>query len=183
MAFRDNHDWDMGTRYDDFMIRAATTGDYSAILAMNLAFESLLSPMDEARLVELHTLSNQLRVVELDSEVAGVLLTFREDSAYDSANYRWFDERYERFLYVDRVVVAAAYQSAGVGRMLYDDLMAGAKAEQVPSVTCEYNIVPPNKISQRFHNRYGFTEIGRQASSDGKKQLAMCVSDVEADRA
>ncbi len=40
-------------------------------------------------------------------------------ASYDSVNYRWFAERYERFLYVDRVVVAAAQHGRGFGLAQY----------------------------------------------------------------
>ena len=34
------------------------------------------------------------------------IMTFDQDARYDSPNFLWFRERYPRFVYVDRVVVA-----------------------------------------------------------------------------
>ena len=36
------------------------------------------------------------------------IMTFDQDARYDSPNFLWFRERYPRFVYVDRVVVAGA---------------------------------------------------------------------------
>jgi predicted GNAT superfamily acetyltransferase len=50
--------------------------------------------------------------------IAAFLLAFREGAGYDSVNYRWFAQRYERFLYVDRVVVAPAARGQGAASQL-----------------------------------------------------------------
>lgn len=39
---------------------------------------------------------------------------------YWSDNYKWFTARFDRFLYLDRVVVAERGRRRGVGRALYD---------------------------------------------------------------
>jgi uncharacterized protein len=41
------------------------------------------------------------------------------DSAYDSVNYRWFTERYDDFMYLDRVAFDAEAQGRGLGTLLY----------------------------------------------------------------
>ena len=101
--------------------------------------------------------------------VVAFLLAFREGADYDSPNYRWFAARYATFLYVDRVVVAESQQGRGLGRLLYDDLFAFARASGVPCITCEFDIDPPNEASRRFHARYGFEEVGTQALPKGKR--------------
>ena len=58
------------------------------------------------------------RIDELDA----FLLAFDQDAAYDSPNFLWFRERYPRFVYVDRVVVAGGGAWAGLARRLYRDL-------------------------------------------------------------
>ena len=88
---------------------------------------------------------------------------------YDSPNYRWFAERYDTFLYVDRVVVAESQQGRGLGRLLYDDLFAFARVANVPCITCEFDIDPPNEASRRFHARYAFEEVGVQTLPKGKR--------------
>ena len=155
------------------MIRDAGTADFPAILALNLESERFLSPMDLLRLQHLHDAAAYHRVVEVDNHVVAFLLAFREGADYDSPNYRWFAGRYPRFLYVDRVVVAASEQGKRLGAALYDDLFAFAKREGIASVTCEFDIDPPNEASRRFHARYGFREVGTQWVADGKKRVSL----------
>jgi predicted GNAT superfamily acetyltransferase len=151
------------------VIRDARPADTDAILALNLESEALMSPMDAARLAELSAMAAYLRVVEDERGVAAFLLAFREGTAYDSVNYRWFDERYPRFLYVDRIAVAGDRQGRGLGPMLYADLFDFARAHDVPRVVCEYYSVPLNERSRRFHQRAGFVEVGSQWLPSGKQ--------------
>jgi uncharacterized protein len=155
------------------MIRDATPADFPAILALNLESEHFLAALGPAQLARLHAMADRLRVVELDGAVVAFLLTLREGAEYDSPNYRYFAGRYDTFLYVDRVVVAAAHQGRGVGAVLYDDLFAHARRSGTERVTCEIDAIPPNEASRRFHARYGFRELGRQWVADGRKQVSL----------
>ena len=150
------------------IVRDIAAGDAAAILALNLESEAVLSPMDAARYAHLLSQSAYARVVD-DGKVVAFLLAFREGADYDSPNYRWFAERYDKFLYVDRVVVSHAWHGRGFGRLLYDDLFAFARASGVPCITCEFDIEPPNEASRRFHARYGFEEVGVQTLPKGKR--------------
>jgi predicted GNAT superfamily acetyltransferase len=154
-------------------IRDARAADFDPILALNEASVSLLSPLSPERLTDLHAQAALHRVVEREGEVIGFLLAFREGAAYDSPNYRWFAERYPRFLYVDRVVVADAARGHGVGALLYRDMFEFAAASAAGLVTCEFDVDPPNPASERFHARFGFHEVGRQWVADGRKQVSL----------
>lgn len=160
------------------MIRDATAADHAAILALNLESEALLSPMDGPRLRELAAMAAYHRVVVEDGVVVAFLLAFREGGDYDSPNYRWFLERYERFLYVDRVAVASAQHGHGHGAALYRDLFDFARAQGIERITCEYYCVPFNAASSRHHAKFGFREVGTQWVADGKKQVSLQVAEV-----
>lgn len=149
-------------------IRPATTADFDAILALNQESVAVLSPLSRERLAQLQGEAAVRRVVEADGAVVAFLLAFREGAAYDSPNYRWFASRYERFLYVDRVVVASAARGRGAGALLYRDVFEFAATHSVGLVTCEYDVEPPNPASERFHARFGFREVGRQQLDGGK---------------
>ena len=155
------------------MIREATPSDYPAILAINLESEHFLAPLDLAHLTHLHAMSDRLRVVEVEGEVAAFLIVFREGAAYDSPNYRFFAARHSTFLYVDRIVVAVRRQGEGWGGALYGELFEQARRQGIPRVTCEVDAVPPNEASHRFHARFGFREVGRQWVADGHKQVSL----------
>jgi len=155
------------------MIRDATPADYPAILAINLESEHVLAPLDLAQLTRLHAMAERLRVVDVDGAVAAFLIVLREGASYESPNYRYFSARMDSFLYVDRIVVARAHQGQGWGGALYRELFDLARHEGVPRVTCEVDIVPPNKGSHLFHSRFGFRELGRQWVADGRKQVSL----------
>jgi hypothetical protein len=169
-------------RADAAVIRPATAADFPAILALNAALVHFLSPLDEARLRLLHAQSAYHRVVETEGGVAAFLLAFREGAAYDSPNYRWFAQRYAQFLYIDRVVVDPAQQGRGLGARLYDDLFAYAQSAGVATVTCEFDLDPPNPGSQKFHARFGFREVGTQWVADGKKQVSLQARALQGER-
>jgi len=160
-------------------IRDAQAGDFDAILALNEASVSLLSPLSPRRLAGLHAQAALHRVAEREGEVIGFLLAFREGADYDSLNYLWFAERYPQFLYVDRVVVADAARGQGVGALLYRDMLEFAAASGARLVTCEFDIDPPNPLSEQFHARFGFREAGRQWVADGRKQVSLQIAPVQ----
>ncbi len=133
-----------------------------------------LSPLTHERLAWLHGMASYRRVaVDGAGAVAAFLLAFCEGAAYDSPNYRWFAQAYARFLYIDRVVVAANRQGHGIGLRLYADLFAFARESGVPRVTCEIDSDPPNEVSRRFHLRYGFAEVGTQRVAGGQKAVSL----------
>lgn len=150
-------------------LRDATPADFPAILALNHTFVAVLSPLDEARLIHLHEQAAQHRVIDRDGEVIAFLLTLREGAAYDSPNYRWFAARYRQFLYVDRIVVSASAQGTGAGRALYRDAFRHASEQGLPVLVCEFDTVPPNPASARFHAALGFREVGTQTLEGGKQ--------------
>lgn len=151
----------------------AASADFPGILALNLAFEHWLSPMDAARLQRLHAMQAYHRVIREGDEVLAFLLGFREGVDYDSPNYRWFGERYPQFLYIDRVVVAASAQGRQLGQRLYRDLFDVARQQGVGLVCCEFDLEPPNPGSEQFHRRLGFVEVGRQPIHGGRKQVSL----------
>ncbi len=157
------------------IIRPATTADFPAILALNEASVHFLAPMDHSRLLGLSAGSSYHRVVEHEGQVLAFLLVFREGASYDSPNYRWFAGRYPRFLYIDRIVVAAAARGLGLGPRLYEDLIVFAAQAEIGMLCCEYDLEPPNPGSARFHARFGFSEVGQQRVADGKKAVSLQV--------
>lgn len=112
-------------------------------------------------------------VADPEKEVPhGYLIAFREDSSYGSPNFKWFQARYPSFVYVDRIVVGPRLRGQGWGRKLYEDVM-GLVRGSTGLVTCEVNLLPPNPESMAFHQKLGFTQVGKLDSDGGKKSLAM----------
>ncbi len=155
------------------MIRPAEPRDFSAILALNAAWVHFTSPLDEAALVELHRQAAYHRVAEVAGSLVGFLLAVGPGQPYESPNYRWFAARTEDFLYIDRVVVSGEHQGRGVGRALYDDVIAWARRHGVGRLVCEVNAEPPNPVSDAFHARFGFVEVGTQWVAGGTKRVSL----------
>lgn len=88
------------------------------------------------------------------------LIAFDETADYASPNFRWFRDRYARFVYVDRIVVAPHRRGEGMARRLYQALFEAARASGRGHVACEVNRVPPNPSSDAFHARMGFAPVG-----------------------
>jgi predicted GNAT superfamily acetyltransferase len=105
--------------------------------------------------------------------VQAFLIALAPGADYDSPNYQWFAQRYRDFVYVDRIVVASGARQAGLASLLYDDLIARARAGRIARITCEVDIEPPNPASLRFHARFGFAEVGTQAVAGGKKRVSL----------
>ena len=143
-------------------IIAATADRFAAILDLNEEFVEVLAPLSRERLELLDSLASYHRVAVDGDELAGFVLAFGSDTRHDSVNFRWFAARYPSFLYVDRVVVSAQRQGTGVGRLLYRDLFAFARRAGYGQVTCEIDADPPNPRSERFHEAFGFREVGSQ---------------------
>jgi uncharacterized protein len=154
-------------------LRRAMESDFTAILRLNDTEVQHTSPMDLARLRHLDGISCFHKVACVDGLVAAFLLAMRHGAPYDNDNFSWFAFRHPAFVYVDRIVVSAALSRNRLGSLLYADLFTFARANQVPLVTCEYNVVPANEPSRRFHDKFGFKEMGTQWVSNGTKLVSM----------
>jgi uncharacterized protein len=128
-----------------------------ALLALNNDFATELSPLDASKARDLVRLAFMARAIGDEA----LLLAFDQDAAYDNPNFRWFQERFDRFVYIDRVVVAPVRQGWGWAQLLYESLFARAQQQGHTSVTCEINVNPPNPRSEAFHNGLGFEPVGQ----------------------
>jgi uncharacterized protein len=155
------------------VIRDSTEADFAALLRLNLESEHFLSPLTLPRLQTLHAQAWYRRVICLDGVVQGFLLALREGVDYDSPNYQWFAARYTEFLYIDRIVIGASARGRHLGVRLYEDLFARAREQRLARITCEFDTDPPNEPSRRFHERFGFLEVGSQRVAGGKKAVSL----------
>ncbi len=155
------------------IIRNAIAADFPSIVALNLAFERFLSPMNHARLAQLHRQASYHRVMIDQGEVVAFLMAHKQGTGYDSDNYAWFSRKYPMFTYIDRVVVGHSVQGMGVGKHLYEDLFSWAKNQGSPCVVLEFDIEPPNLNSEQFHAKMGFVSVGIHTSANTGKRVNM----------
>jgi len=140
----------------------------AALLALNNAHAQELSWLEPARLQHL---VEQAFLARRIGNLDAFLLAFDQGARYDSPNFLWFRARYPRFVYVDRIVVAASARGRGLARALYDDLFGHAVAGGHGRVVCEVNTQPPNPASDAFHAALGFVEIGAASVYDGSRTV------------
>lgn len=156
-------------------LRTATAEDTSRVLALNEESVAETSALDAASLTALAAEASYFKVALVDGEAAAFLLGLRENARYQNPNFAWFQARYPRFLYIDRVVVGSGWRRRGLGAHLYEDVERHARREGAELLTCEVNLAPPNPSSLEFHRRCGFLEVGSQALVAPGKVVSMQV--------
>ncbi len=151
--------------------------DLPAAHAINQAAVPNVSSITEDAL-QAHAEAALVTLVAVEDEaVRGFLICYDEAAHYRSPNYLWFVQRYGTFGYVDRIALDLAATGRGFGALLYDALEAELDGTK-PLLLCEVNLRPPNPGSVRFHQRRGFTEVGRLESEDGEKEVVMLARDL-----
>ena len=150
------------------MIDRVSPEDEPAVLVLNNEHAAELSWLEPERLSFLLCEAFYARRI---GALEAFIMTFDQDAHYDSPNFLWFRERYPRFVYVDRVVVAAEARGRGHARGLYEDLFDHVRRAGQTIVTCEVNADPPNPASDAFHAALGFAEVGDAVIHGGKKAV------------
>jgi predicted GNAT superfamily acetyltransferase len=136
-----------------------------AVLELNNRHVVELSWLDPVRLEALLAEAFYARGF---GDAEAFLLAFDQAARYDSPNFLWFRERYSRFVYIDRIVVAPEARGQGLARKLYVDLFGRSAAAGHDLVVCEVNVDPPNPASDAFHTSLSFAELGRGSIQGGK---------------
>jgi hypothetical protein len=72
---------------------------------------------------------------------------------------QWFLMRFDSFLYLERLVVAAACQRQGVGRELLLHTLRWAAEKGLERVCCQVHERPANRAAQAFVEAMGFAAI------------------------
>ena len=163
---------------DYLIIRDVHHSDLDPVLVLNQSEVPHVGSVDAVRMRWYAENATYFRVAVASGDLAGYLVGFRPGTAYTSPNYRWFCERYGDFAYVDRVAVSAAARRGGIATRLYADF-AATMPPDVPIMTCEVNVQPPNASSMRFHRRLGFRQVGSLTSDDRTKSVAMMLRQLQ----
>ena len=146
-------------------VRNIEIADLARVLEINNANTPGVS---ELTIAELQTdFKNSLHALAVDNEhgeVCAFCITFAQDAPDAGDNHRWFAERFENFVYLDRIAIDSNHQNRGLGALLYqsvEQLILDSAEHSL--LCCEVNLEPPNPGSLRFHKRIGFTEVGRHS--------------------
>jgi len=139
-------------------LRTPTADDTAAMLALNNEFAVETSLLDMASLQQLVAWSFHVRIA---GRMNGFCIALDQEAPYQNVNFDWFRRKYPRFVYIDRVIVAAHARGQGIARDMYGDLKRAVANAGQDVLCCEINIEPPNPASDRFHEAFGFVEVGR----------------------
>ena len=128
--------------------------------------------VSELTLFELETdIKNCLHALAIDNEhgeVCAFCITFAPDAPDAGTNHQCFADRYESFVYFDRIAIDSNHQNRGLGALLYQSVeQQMLNSAEHSLLCCEVNLEPPNPGSLRFHKRIGFTEIGQYSPQQG----------------
>ena len=156
--------------------RTIEDADLDDVLELNQAHVPAVGSLDRDRLAQLVAQAETAVIAEERSALAGFVIALPPGVDYTSPNYRWFSDRYEDFVYVDRVAVSSEHQRAGVGQLLYDQVEACTDA---PLFCCEVNLRPRNDASLRFHERRGFEPVGEQDTDGGAKRVLLFAKELD----
>lgn len=146
------------------------------VLALNNSAGPSILPLDAAQARVFLTEARYFRVAEVDGHLAGFLIALTPEAAYSSPNFRWFQQQFEDFVYIDRIVVAGAYRRHGLGRIFYADVQSFAEVRSA-RLCCEVLLEPRDDASVLFHGTYGFREVGQQVLP-GHGRVSMLAKDL-----
>lgn len=164
------------------VIRDVREHELDSVLALNNAAGPTILPFDQARLRHFFESAEYFRVAERDGTLAGFMIGVGSEDGHDSSNFRWFAERYDRFFYIDRIVVASRRRGGGVGRAFYADAQSYAEL-RYPLLACEVFLDTANDPSLPdpallFHGSFGFREVGQQMMPETGLRAAMLMKDM-----
>jgi hypothetical protein len=147
------------------IVRNIEISDVARVLEINNANTPGVS---ELTMSELETdIKNCLHALAIDNEhgeVCAFCITFAPDAPDAGVNHQWFADRFESFVYLDRIAIDPTYQNLGLGALLYQSVEKQMIASAQHSLLCcEVNLEPPNPGSLRFHHRIGFAEVGQHS--------------------
>lgn len=141
---------------------------------LNTQFQTETSLLDADQwrgLVEASSYATHIYADKTDQALA-FLIAFTSTAKHDNANFQWFAQRYDSFVYIDRIVVSAATQGQGFGRQLYRHLTNWSIQQGIARLCCEVNQEPPNHNSDAFHKRLGFERCGTGTLAQKEKVVA-----------
>ena len=150
-------------------VRNIEIADLAQVLEINNANTPGVS---ELTMSELETdIENCLHALAIDNEhgeVCAFCITFAPDAPDAGVNHQWFADRYESFVYLDRIAIDSTHQNLGLGALLYQTVeQRMLDSAEHSLLCCEVNLEPPNPGSLRFHKRIGFSECGVETTAPG----------------
>ena len=77
---------------------------------------------DLGKLEHLIALSTFGSFLVFQREICAFIVCMREDLPYESPNYKYFQKKHKKFLYIDRVGVKKGLENRGFGSYMYGNI-------------------------------------------------------------
>lgn len=158
-------------------VRDVREHELDSVLALNNAAGPAILPLDAAKLRHFYDSAEYFRVAERDGNLAGFLVGFGSEADHDSSNFAWFRERFPKFFYIDRIVVASRRRGGGVGRALYADVQSYAEL-RCPQLACEVFLDHGADPALLFHGSFGFREVGQHVMPGVEVRSSMLMKEL-----
>lgn len=151
------------------LIRAYRIEDLERVHTINEAEVPAVGSVRPDELAHIADRSSIALVADVEGQVAGFCLVLPPGADYGSPNYAWFSERYDDFVYLDRVAISPTFQRRGLGRALYAEVerLVPERRPSAGHFLLEVNLRPRNDRSLAFHADLGFVEVGRRDTDYG----------------
>ena len=150
---------------NDIIIRAMNTSDLEVVWAINQENVPAVGEETLEDLAKVHEQCAIALVAEVTGTIAGFCMVLSPDADYGSPNFKFFCDRLEDFIYLDRVAITSALQGNGIGAALYSEV---EKLSNATWFALEVNTKPRNEGSLRFHAREGFVQMEELETRPGK---------------
>ena len=144
---------------EQFNLKEAKKASLREVLEINESHKPMLSSLgDLDKLEDLIELSTFGSFLVFQREICAFIVCMRENLPYESPNYKYFQKKYKKFLYIDRVGVKKGFENRGFGSFMYGNIFKNYINEQL-TICAEANIEPINKQSLKFHEKMGFRRV------------------------
>ena len=148
-------------------IRRAKEKDLPSILDLNNR-ESKWVGKKEIDFFQKYMYIPIFNVFETNERIVGFLMAMDQNTDYDSINFLWFKDKFNKFYYIDRVIVDESMRGKGIASLLYRELI---DIKQDIPLVAEVSINPSNEGSVIFRDKIGFKDVGTLTSCDKKVRM------------
>lgn len=138
---------------DIIEIFSASNSHKKKLLALNNKFSKETSTLTMEQLEEMA--NNAYCAIGIAPDVA-LLIAFDETSEYQNPNFEYFKTKFDKFIYIDRIIVNRNFQGQGIASNFYEEMLELAKETEHKIICCEIKIDPINDASIAFHENFGF---------------------------
>ena len=136
-----------------------------SFIKLNNSYSPFLGPLDSIDQTEKLLNMSLYTLVLMDQDtIKGFCVVFKENSDYESENYKYFNKKHKKFLYIDRIGISGDLKQKGIGTSMYNYIFNNNE-NHVP-VCAEVNSIPLNEASISFHLRLEFKDIHKKRLND-----------------